>query len=219
MPSLSYEEAFRVGDRPVARRGPPLVIMSEIDPSVPSSRVAETAARLSGDGADVVIVGADPSWRPEEIASRVREALRAGRPVLAEAPNEEFAERALEAGAEGVVMAAAMALRAGDLLSEKVVVASSGDINELSEAEGRLSGSRLILDPVVEVPPLGMVRSLSRYLEASSRLRSPILFSAADVTEDVEADTLGVHALLSLMAVELRASAYLVVEETYKSYG
>ena len=74
------------------------------------------------------------------------------------------------------------------------------------------------LDPIVEVPPLGMMRSLSRYLEASSKLRSPILFSAADVTEDVEADTLGVHALLSLMAVELRASAYLVVEETYKSY-
>jgi len=218
MPSLSYEEAFRIGDRPVARRGPPLVIMSEIDPSVPPGKVAEAAARLSGDGADVVIVGADPSWRPEEVASRVREALRAGRPVLAEAPNEEFAERALEAGAEGVVMAAAMALRARDLLSGKVVVASSGDINELSEAEGRLSGSRLILDPIVEVPPLGMVRSLSRYLEASSRLRSPILFSAADVTEDVEADTLGVHALLSLIAVELRASAYLVVEETYKSY-
>ncbi|ESQ21210.1 MAG: hypothetical protein CISAcid_07860, partial [uncultured Acidilobus sp. CIS] len=47
MPSLSYEEAFRVGDRPVARRGPPLVIMSEIDPSVPPGKVAEAAARLS----------------------------------------------------------------------------------------------------------------------------------------------------------------------------
>ncbi|MGC9071467.1 MAG: DUF4346 domain-containing protein, partial [Acidilobus sp.] len=216
-PELAYEEAFKVGYLSVPRRGPPLLLLSEVEPSVPSERVGRVASRLAEDGADVIVVGATPSWPPAELGKRVREALRAGRPVLAEAPNLGMAEEAISVGAEGVFASPELAVEAKGELKGIVVVASSRDITELRRVESELRGSRLVVDPVVDVPPLGLAKSIERYQEASARLSSPVLFSAADATEDVEADTGGMHALLALIAVELRASAYLVVEETYKS--
>ncbi len=217
-PSLTYEQAFRIGGLSIPRRGPPVLIFAEAGPETPPDAVGQVSRRLVADGADLIVVGSVQSMTPDELASRVRAALSSGRPVIAEASSAPQIESALSAGAEGVSVTAEVALAAADLIRDSVVIVSSRDLREAERVERELRGFRLIIDPVLEVPPLGMTSSLMRYAEASARLSSPILFSAADVTEDVEADTGGVHGLLALMAVELGASAYLVVEETYKSF-
>ena len=217
-PSLAYEEAFKIGELSVPRRGPPVLLFAEVGPEANLGEVQRVSRRLVSDGADLIVVGATPSMSPAQLAERVKLALASGRPVVAEASSTAQIEAALSAGAEGVSVTAEVALQAVDLLRGEVVIVSARDLLEAETVEREMRGSRLIIDPVLDVPPLGMTSSLVRYLEASARLTSPLLFSAADVTEDVEADTAGVHGLLALMAVEVRASAYLVVEETYKSY-
>ena len=219
-PQLAFEEAFRVGGVAVPRRGPPLVLLAEVGPEVPPGQVRRRAERMVGDGADIIVVGLTPSTPPGEAASRVREALAAGRPVIAEAPTPELAEEALAAGAEGLMGSPGVLREAAERAGRGLVlVASSRRLDELEAFEREESARhKVMVDPVLDMPPLGMVESLARFREAASRLRSPLLFPAANATEDVEADTGGVHAVLALAAVELRASAYLVVEETYKSY-
>ncbi len=217
-PSLSFEEAFRVSDLPIPRRGPPVLLFSEVAPDVPRDSVKALSRRLALDGADVIVVGSKPSWEHGELASRIRDALLVGRPVFAEVSTLGMIDEALSAGAQGVCLPAEQALEAKELLGGVAAVVSSRDLDMAARLERELGTARVIVDPVLDVPPLGLTESIARYLEASRRLSSPILFSAADVTEDVEADTAGMHGLLALIAVEVRASAYLVVEETYKSY-
>ncbi len=217
-PRVSFEEYARVGGVPIALRGPPLALLAEVHPGVPEGSVASETLRMVQDGADIIVVGAVPSMDPRELGRRVREALLAGRPVIAEAPTRAHAEEALSAGASGLSVEGEMGLELIEEGASPLVIVGDSRLEVLREAE-RLSGRvKIIADPSLAVPPLGLVDSLVRFRQASAELSVPLLFSAANVSEDVEADTAGVHALLALMGVELRASAYLVVEETYKSH-
>ncbi|MGC9112990.1 MAG: dihydropteroate synthase-like protein [Acidilobus sp.] len=216
-PSISYEEAFRIGQVPVPRRGPPVLLLSEVDPR--AQDFAATARRYVEEGAQVIMVGAEDGMSLGELRRRVREAKGLGLPVIAEAPSRAYAEEAIAAGADGLSVADYQVPEVEDLLSRDLALLVGGDsLDRLRDVERELAGrAKLIVDPSLAVPPLGLSQSVERYLRASRELSSPLLFSAANVTEEVEADTAGVHAVLALMAVEVRASAYLVVEETYKS--
>jgi len=218
-PRISYSEAFRLGDVPVPQRGPPVLLVSEVGPEVSEADAPLIAKRYVKEGADIILVGAEGDTGPEELARRVKVVRALGRPVIAEAPSKRHAEEALTAGADGISVADYQVNDVIDLLDPGVALVVGGDsVEGLKAIEEALSArAKLIIDPSLAVPPLGLAPSVSRYLRASAELRSPMLFSAANVTEEVEADSAGVHALLSLMAVEVRASAYLVVEETYKS--
>ncbi|MEM2420640.1 MAG: hypothetical protein QW637_02560 [Acidilobaceae archaeon] len=75
---------------------------------------------------------------------------------------------------------------------------------------------KVIIDPVVGIPLIDFSSTIYRYSEAS-KLRVPLWFSSANVIEEVEADSHSLHAILASLALELGASIYSVVEDSYKS--
>jgi dihydropteroate synthase-like protein len=216
------EIAFTLAGVAVPRRGPPMVLASEVPPYRGPKEARTMALRLASDGADIIAVGCAFDEEPEALSARVEAALGAGRPVLAEAPTVGHVKAALDAGAAGVIVSAEMAADVAHLLgSEHAVVVGSDSLSKLLRAEEEmlsLGVSKIIIDPSLQAPPLGFIESLVRVREAAARAKSPVQFTAANVAEEVEADTHGVHGLLALAAAEARASVYYVVEDSYKSY-
>lgn len=224
-PTLEQDRAaFSIGKVPIPARGPPLVLASEILPETPSHNVAAEARRLAVQGARIIVVGASTSWDPEELARRValvEGALEEEDVVVAsEAPTVDHVKAAVASGAEMIFTSPHVAVEAAQAgIGDVAYVVGDRNVNALKIALAALREvgvEKVLVDPVVDIPPLGMSESISRYIEAS-RLGAPLLFSAANAANEVEADTHGVHAILALIAVELRASVYLVVEDSWKN--
>ncbi len=218
---LESPTAFRVGEVEVPARGPPVLVVTEIHPGVDEDRVASEARRHLSEGAKIILVGAGDGVSPESLARRVKTVAGIGAPgILAEAPSRSHAQAALEAGAHGLSTSPDTLGEVLDILPrDSVVLLGDRDLDRLESGFELLHSrgvDKVILDPVLGLPLIDLAESIERY-RAASRLGAPLLFTAANVTEEVEADPHGVHAVLASMAVELGASLYLVVEETYKS--
>jgi dihydropteroate synthase-like protein len=215
----SPREALRVGPVEVALRGPPVVVAAEVPPGRAG---AGAAARTAvGEGASIVVVGASRDMDPGELASRVAEALAAvggEAAVLAEAPTPRHGLEALGAGAHGLAGSPDVLVGLRGALQGRAALVAERSIDSLLLASEELlaSGVAVLADPVLDMPMIGMADSIARFAEAARRLPVPLVFSAANIATEVEADTHGVHALLAALAVELEASVYYVVEERYK---
>lgn len=216
-----YETAFKLGGLDVPLHGPPILVVSEIHPGVPGDRIYLEARRHIRDGAQAILVGASHDMDPGDLARRVKTVLKAGPgAVVAEAPTRRHAEEALSAGAHGVSVSVDVLPSLLDLLEgEDAVILGDRDLGRLRLGLEMLESKgvdKVIVDPVLGLPLIDFVDSIERYRRAHE-LGKPLMLTAANVTEEMEGDTHGMHALLAVIAVELGASLYLVVEETYKS--
>ena len=221
-PSVSYEPAFSIGRVEVPRRGPPIVLVSEIPPSARREEVSRIARRMVDDGAQVILVGVSQDMDPSEMEYRLSAARSAGAEVVfSEAPTIAHARKAIDWGVEGISLSPQLfELVSGLIGSRTAVIIGDRDLGRLEASVNfarSIGVNRLIVDPVVGIPIIDLSDSIVRYIEAG-RLEAPILFSAANALEEIDADTHGMHAVMAVLSVELRASMYLVVEESYKSY-
>lgn len=218
--------AFTVGPVEIPLRPPPMVVIAEIPPSIPRGRVGRVAERLVKDGASMVAVGTAFDDTPGELGGKVAEILERveGVPVVSEAPTLEHAYKAVEVGATGVIMSSSIALaaaKAGGIPEATFIIVSGENLASLVEAVKKLreNGYAMVaVDPSLSPPIIGLLPSLRRVEEAASTIEAPIVFSAANIIEEVQADTHSAHALLALIAAEAGASIYYVVEDSYKSY-
>ncbi len=219
-PEIEYVEAFKVNSLSVPLRGPPLILASEIVSTVSVEGLREKLSRFISEGAQVIVVGSSFETSPGELASKVSYAVETGHVILAETPTRDHVREALGAGAHGVIVSTEqLEYSMGYVEGDKVIVVGDRSVEALAKAyeKAREAGlSKIIVDPVVGVPLVDFASTIIRYREAS-RIGCPTLFSSANAVEEVEADTHGVHAILAALAVELGASMYLVVEDSYKS--
>ncbi len=209
--------AFDVGGVRVPSRGPPLVLAAEIPPD--TENYVEVAERYVEEGASLLILGA--SSKTNDLAVRIRRVSnRVNVPVLSEAPTPRMAREAIRAGALGISISAAKGRSFLDSVErDSVVILGEREVRLLAKAVElyrRRGFEKLIVDPVVGLPLIDYSSTSNRY-NAAYRLDAPMLFSAANVATVLDADTHGVYALLAAMAVELRASVFLVVEDSYKT--
>ena len=220
-PRIEYQVAFRVGSIGVPRRGPPVLVVTEVHPGIPEDLVAAEARRHVGEGASIILVGAGDGVSPESLARRIEAVLEVGPgAVVAEAPTRMHAEAALAAGVHGCSVAPeSLPWLVEGVGRDAVVIIGDRSLERLSAGVDFLSSvglDKVIVDPVVGLPLIDLAESIERYLRAG-RLGKPILFTAANAVEELEADPHGAHAVLASIAVEVGSSLYLVVEETYKS--
>lgn len=79
--------------------------------------------------------------------------------------------------------------------------------------------NNLIADPVLEPLSHGLVESIDRYYEFRRRdSTTPLFFGAGNVTELIDADSIGVNAMLSGIAMELDASILFTPEFSDKAH-
>ncbi len=77
-----------------------------------------------------------------------------------------------------------------------------------------------ILDPVLEPPTCGLTRSLHRYYVTRIAFpERPMLMGALNVTELMDADSIGINALLASIACELGVELLLTSEASVKTRG
>ncbi len=81
----------------------------------------------------------------------------------------------------------------------------------------KLGYRKLIIDPMLHPPIIGLSDSISAYRVALEKFKNPIFMGAGNVTEMIDADSLGVNALLACLAVELNVSLILTVESSVKT--
>jgi len=200
-------------------RGPPIVLAAEIPPRPPRPP-RDMAEDYVAEGAGLVVVGFDGSDL-DVFAGRLHDVVDAvDVPVVAEAPSVDAAMRAVEAGAVGLSVSAGLAeALIGRVPRDTFILVGERDPDDLARAVAALSRagySRVAVDPVVGVPMVDLADTAVRY-KAVEPLGLPIWFSAANAANMVDADTHGVYALLAVLAAELGASFFLVVEDEYKT--
>jgi len=219
-PRYEYTEAFKVNGLSIPLRGPPIILASEAIARLKGEEFKESIARFLREGAKIIVVGSSFDTQPEELESKVRLVADISYPILVEAPSRSHAYRALDAGAQGVITSCDIIEEiSGYLSKDHLLVIGDRSIDSLVKAlefTRSIGLYKVIIDPVVGIPLIDFSSTIYRYSEAS-KLRVPLWFSSANVIEEVEADSHSLHAILASLALELGASIYSVVEDSYKS--
>jgi dihydropteroate synthase-like protein len=102
-----------------------------------------------------------------------------------------------------------------------VIIPGPGSIRlEENLLRAQEMGISIIADPVLDPPMQGLVSSLQRYLLfCQDHPDIPLFFGAGNVTELLDADTVGVNALLAALGAETGASILFTPEFSAKATG
>ncbi len=230
--------AFRVCDVDVPVRPPPFRIVVEVLDAWRRSveEVVEECRRFLESGASIVSLdlhGASAS-DAKSIASRV--VSRLGKPVAVDAP-PRVALAACLGGAEMVMNADARGLEvlksvAKEGIAVTVVPTTTGELPRDARARvdavkrgveraRELGFEKILVDPILDPPVVGSITaSLAAYSTLSRELPGvPMLMGVANVVELMDADSVGLNALLAVLALEVGASVLLTVEASPKTRG
>ncbi len=97
-----------------------------------------------------------------------------------------------------------------------VILPEGGDIQANLAAAYAAGVRRCIIDPILDPAGMGLVRSLMRF---SNLPNVPVFFGAGNVIELIDADSVGITALLAAMAYETGASVIFCSEHSDKTTG
>lgn len=79
--------------------------------------------------------------------------------------------------------------------------------------------TNIIADPVLEPAGHGLAESINRYYEFRKRdSTTPLFFGVGNVTELIDADSIGIHSILASIAMELDASILFTPEFSHKAH-
>lgn len=180
-------------------------------------------------GADIIDLGISLDTTPE----RARNAVRIARsitniPLSIDTLDPDLINAALDAGIDMV-----LSLNSENISKIKdnivrrsvtsvIIPDNTHDIESLfnnMECARNYGITNIIADPVLEPAGHGLSGSISRYYEFRKRDHiTPLFFGAGNVTELIDADSIGVNAILSGIAMELEASILFTPEYSHKAF-
>jgi len=96
-----------------------------------------------------------------------------------------------------------------------VVVPGSSTLQKNIRLAREAGVSCIIADPILQPAGSGLVRSLGNFANP----KYPLFFGAGNVTELMDADSIGVNALLAAMAMEIGAAVIFTSEHSDKTRG
>ena len=217
----------------------PLVVAEIVDaPTLPREEVKTIAKHYAESGADIIDVGVQTGGgNLEDVKKTVKTVLGVvKKPVSIDTNNVEEMVAAVEAGA-GLILSLnsqnMVEASKNPLLTKTPVVVTPADeegkipenyLERVSRLEENLLKARklgfktVIADPILNVQRF--FDSLLGYFEF--RRRNPetyVLFGVGNVTELVDADSIGVNFLLALLAWELNVNLIFTTEASPKTRG
>ncbi|HEY9206547.1 MAG TPA: dihydropteroate synthase-like protein [Candidatus Methanoperedens sp.] len=181
-------------------------------------------------GADIIDLGISLDTTSEEVKAAVNTAKSAAAlPLSIDTLDPDLINEALDAGVDIV-----LSLNSENIAEVKdniisntatavIIPDCSCDLESLfaNIDTARNSGiTNIIADPVLEPIGHGFVESINRYYEFRKRdPTTPLFFGAGNVTELMDADSIGINAMLSGIAMELDASILFTPEYSDKAHG
>lgn len=181
--------------------------------------IRATAERFLVAGADIIDLGFGFDATPADV-KRVFGVLRdLAVPLAVDTQDPALicaalpdADIILSLQEENIPHVGAAVARAGAAV---VVVPGDASLTENIRAAEAAGISRIIADPLLQPAGSGLVLSLSSFEEG----KYPVFFGAGNVTELIDADSVGVNALLAAMAHECHAAVLFTSEHSDKTQG
>lgn len=229
------ERAFEVGGVPIPLAPPPFRIIAEVSIEDPVEGVVKEAARMSRGGADIIVLGTHAdSDSPELVARAVREVSRhVGKPVGIDSINPREIEAGVGAGAQLVMNISRSYFNIVEKMPRDIAYVLVPEHVEDNTAASRVKAlardleelrsmgvGKVILDPVIPPPNFGALEGLYAVALARRYIPGvPTMVSSANIVEMIDADSIGINALIASIALEAGASTILVTEDSWKTRG
>ena len=238
--SLNDENSISVGRVRIPLNPPPIRVMAEVFEAhlFSLNEVLERARYYVESGADLVAVGFEAlNPHPDkvyEFTRKLKENLDVPIAVDSSIPSEIRA--AVNAGADMVVNIDLTNIdKVSDIDKDIAIVVVPRDPNTglipqdpdlrvkyLVETVNRAENvgfSKVIADAVLD-PPLSTFRSLIAYYKFKEVMPNvPMFMGIGNVTELIDADSIGVNAIMTMLAQEVGASIVFTVEKSQKARG
>ncbi len=181
-------------------------------------------------GADIIDLGISLDTTAQEVRAVVETACTATQlPLSIDTLDPELINTALDSGIDIVL---SLNSENTPLVKENIIRSNAAAViipdcaEELESLFNNIENARnlgitnIIADPVLE--PLGsnLVESLARYYEFRKRdTTTPLFFGAGNVAELMDADSIGINAMLSGIAMELGAGILFTPEFSHKAHN
>ncbi|HWQ68150.1 MAG TPA: dihydropteroate synthase-like protein [Methanospirillum sp.] len=175
--------------------------------------------RFFQEGADIVDLGFGFDATPDEV-TRVFEQVRdIPGPLAVDSQDPALISSALPRADLVLSLHARNMADAGPKVAlagaAAVIVPEGGTLAEVIAQAHAYGITRIIADPLLQPAGSGLVRSLAGFLDPGY----PLFFGAGNVTELIDADSIGVQALLAAMAHELGSAVIFCSEHSDKTRG
>ncbi|MHB8117307.1 MAG: dihydropteroate synthase-like protein [Methanothrix sp.] len=178
-------------------------------------------------GADMIDLGIPLDAHPYRVKAALQTARKATNlPLSIDTIKPELILAGLEAGADLLLSLTCSNLPlVGEAVARAgvpaVIIPGPGSVRlEENLKMAQEMGISIIADPVLEPPLQGLAFSLQRYmLFRQDHPDIPLFFGAGNVTELLDADTVGVNALLAALGAETGASILFTPEYSAKAAG
>lgn len=181
-------------------------------------------------GADIIDLGLSLDTTEEETKRAVNAARSAtGVPLSVDTLDPRLLNTALDSGIDMVLSLNSHNMNEvkeniiRNITTAVIIPDRSNDIESMFhniENARKIGITNILADPVLEPAGHGIAGSLNRYYEFRRRDRmTPLFFGIGNVTELLDADSQGVNAMLSAIAMELEASVLFTPEYSFKARG
>lgn len=239
--SSAYEKITEIEERsisPLTLNGVKLggnsrmKVMAEIVDAGHLSR-RELAKKISyfvKRGADIIDLGISLATAPERVRAAVETAKSAtDAPLSIDTLDPVLINTALDSGIDIVLSLNSENIhevRDNIFRSSAAAVIIPDCVEDLESLFKNIESAQnsgikyIIADPVLEPAGHGLVESINRYYEFRERDReTPLFFGVGNVTELMDADSIGVNAMLSGIAMELGAGILFTPEFSSKAHN
>ncbi len=207
-------------------------VMAEIvdATALPGDELIERIHLFQSKGADIIDLGVGMAATVSDVRRTVKVAREVvSVPISIDTLEPELIVAAVESGVDMV-----LSLNSGNIwqvapvISKKdiaaVVIPDSGGGMDSLEANIRSAKdagiSKIIADPVLDPPGQGMVESMTRYKQfRRSHPHIPTFFGIGNITELIDADSVGVNAMLASIAGDVGADILFTPEYSDKARG
>ena len=200
--------------------GSRIKVLAEVMDAPRHPDLAAAVTGLFSRGADIVDLGFGFDATPEDVRRCFRAVESVEEPLAVDSQDPALiraalfrADLVLSLHEENIPLVGAEVAAAG---VAAVVVPRYKTLAEnlaLAEQAGIVS---LIADPLLQPVGSGLIRSLREFPEEPGY---PLFFGAGNVTELIDADSVGVQALLAGMALEVHAALIFTSEHSDKTHG
>ena len=222
--------AFEICGRKIGG-GSVMKVMAEIAGATGMSeeRLVGKICEFEEKGADIIDLGATMDASVDDVVRSVKIAKSTTKlPVSIDTLNPDLIVAGIESGADLV-----LSLNSGNIDAVKdvvlghetaaVIIPDQGDHETLHrniEYARNLGIEKITADPVLDPVGHGVAQSIQRYGDFRKKdTTTPLFFGVGNVTELIDADSVGVNALLAGIASELGADILFTPEHSDKARG
>lgn len=204
----------------------PMKILAEIvnAPRMSTKEILERAAYYRANGADIIDLGGDVDQPFPNLQQVIKDLKSEGFQVSMDSHQKEDILAADRAGADLILSLTSHNIElAKGLNCPVVIIPDEGqDLSSLFANIKKLEQWKIpyLIDPILPPLTMGLAEGIGRYLQVRKEFPDcELLMGLGNVTELIDADSIGINALLVGIAGELQINYILTTEVSHRALG